>query len=1025
MFKLITKTGILVMFLILGLSACSSSSTGGNESAVATVTGRVIDGFDNPVALANITINNDPLETQTNSDGQFSFTVSAGTHQILVNKYGNLISVVCMTAVEGVTHDLGDIGPGMSDSCTTGTPTAGDSDGDGLFDTDELLGWNVTITLGSGSVETRHVDSDPDIYDTDGDGLNDALEMAARTDPRRIDTDGDLLSDYAELNVYKSHPTKMDSDGDSCDPNSDESTCDSDPNLLDGIELTLSKTSPTLDDTDGDGFSDYEEINTGGTNPNLANLPSLALELSGDPLIELEVDYTTGTSAHSEELAREETGHTKTDTESTKMSIENTIDIKTHSEVGTSAWPPSFNATIDTETKFQHGYFHNTSSSWKQSSVSESQENYQTWVDEQVSFDDGKLGVAVKVLNLSDLSFKLDDLRVIAYRQTGGGRFSLIGTMAPEEEWPEDGFVLGPSAELTMTMAKEHIGAEVMRALVKDPTALLFDVGSYSLFQLDEWGVNETVNYAILGENVLQRTGLIVIDYGNGQVDKHMVATNVFRNPDGSGRGLTLKEALEDVIGLDYEVRTEFYIDDEGNTVTGNQVLYRIKNVKAYDRCNENSDAYDPAIDCENLHPKGFWMVGGTGESFEKGDPIDFEAIALHNGERINLTYLEDTDGDGVFNREEYLLGTRNDLVDTDGDAISDYDETRTGWEVAVQGKSPYWTYPDPRFSDVDHDFLSDNTESHIGTDPYLSNTDGDEQEDTTDPFPLSPPCLDGEKLNLVAWWDGSSYDIVNDHFAEDIWILDLGGIASDGLMHSDDGNTLTIDILGDPGFQFNPYPDQNDQYIDVAVQADDGLSPTKELSLSLLVYWEGVATGKEWSTLISKGIPNGETYAPDKATYAVSVNSSGQLKFSLYRNAHRKCWGWFFGWVDDFCSDDTVNETVELISDVAIDPQVWYDISLTFIGETMSIYIDGDLVDSRSTYSDTWTSGNLQYQVQFTYYLIENDNPLRIGGEFSLETDPSPVYPYRGLMDEIQLFGRGLNADEVNQLNHIGVCLP
>ena len=62
--------------------------------------------------------------------------------------------------------------------------------------------------------------------------------------------------------------------------------------------------------------------------------------------------------------------------------------------------------------------------------------------------------------------------------------------------------------------------AQIMRALVANPTALMFEVGSYSLFQLDDFGVEETVNYAVLGADVVQRTGLVVVDHGDGQIER-------------------------------------------------------------------------------------------------------------------------------------------------------------------------------------------------------------------------------------------------------------------------------------------------------------------------------------------------------------------------------------------------------------------------------------------------------------------------------------------------------------------------
>lgn len=1009
----------VLLFAAITLSTgCGGGGGGGDGSnttttmEVASVSGRILDSSGNPLADVLIRVTSDPIETRTDSEGRFSFSVEAGRHQLTASRDGIVLNVMCFTAAEGTRYEMGDIGPDAPSGCTVPEPTAGDADGDGLADDVETAGWTVIITQGDGTMETRQVQSDPAFFDSDADGLNDAQELAARTDPMRSDSDGDLLSDYAELYVYKSQPTMVDSDGDSCRPDSGAESCESDPNLWDGYELTLAHTSPTLADTDGDGFSDYKEINTGGTNPRRANLPSLALELTGDPLIELEVDYTTGSSSRSESLEREETDRTKTDTESTKMSIENTIDIKTHSKVGTSAWPPSFNATIDTETKFQHGYFHNTSSSWKHSSVSQSQENYKNWEESSVSFDDGKISVAMKVVNQSDLSFKLKDLRVVAFRQTGGGRFSLIGTMAPDKEWPEEGFVLGPSAELTMTMSKEHIGAEVMKALVRDPTALMFEVGAYSLFQLDEFGVTETVNYAKLGEAVLQRTGLIVIDYGNGRVEQHMVATNVYRNADGSGRGLNLREALQGILNQDYETQIE--VNTEGEE--GKQVLYRIKDTAAYDVCNEASgDRYDPTADCENLHKQGFWLVAGSGEDFRPGKEVDFDAIRLHNGERITLVYLNDTDGDGIFDREEYLLGTNRNDPDTDVDGLSDFQETREGWEVAVAGLSPYKVFPDPRFADLDDDFMSDNTEFNIGTDPYLVNTDGDDLTDTTDPFPLSPPCLAGDKLGLVAWWDGSIFSGGSTGFmAEDIWTKEAGGIASDGEMFPGD---LTLAVLDNTVFQFNSLPDQNDSHIDVADQDDDGLSPTREFSLSTWVYWEGAGTGKDQGAILTKG-------TTDHATYGLYLLADGRLKFTLHRNYHRKCWGWFFGWVDDLCRDDNLNETVELVSDDPIPVQEFVDVTATFSGEKLRLYVDGiPLQPVRSTWSGTWTSGNLKYQRQYTNYLVANDEPLRMGGEYNAAALLN--LPFRGLLDNVQVFARGLNDDEVSQKNNIGVCTP
>ncbi|MEI6835982.1 MAG: hypothetical protein WCK59_04055 [Candidatus Falkowbacteria bacterium] len=75
---------------------------------------------------------------------------------------------------------------------------------------------------------------------------------------------------------------------------------------------------------------------------------------------------------------------------------------------------------------------------------------------------------------------------------------------------------------------------------------------------------------------------------------------------------------------------------------------------------------------------------------------------------------LVDTDGDGLADQEEAVLGTDPNLKDTDGDGLSDYEEVKI-----------YNT--DPKKSDTDGDGLSDYEEVKIyHTDPLKTDTDGD-----------------------------------------------------------------------------------------------------------------------------------------------------------------------------------------------------------------------------------------------------------------------------------------------------------
>lgn len=87
---------------------------------------------------------------------------------------------------------------------------AADVDGDGDVDV-------VGIPSASGNLAwyEKIPASDPLLADTDGDGLNDAVELNTHgTDPRLADTDDDGLGDADELNMHGTDPIDRDTDGD-------------------------------------------------------------------------------------------------------------------------------------------------------------------------------------------------------------------------------------------------------------------------------------------------------------------------------------------------------------------------------------------------------------------------------------------------------------------------------------------------------------------------------------------------------------------------------------------------------------------------------------------------------------------------------------------------------------------------------------------------------------------------------------------------------------------------------------------
>lgn len=180
--------------------------------------------------------------------------------------------------------------------------TDGDSIDDGMdeepldADNDGLTGYDSFINIFGdwaafhvGSLETSH-STDPNDHDTDGDGLydgdeifpatfdKDGIESSFVTDPTNPDTDGDGLTDLQEVeSYYRSNPTLEDTDGDGLPDGWVDSNSDTVADGWEGEDLNLNgkkdsdETHPRLFDTDRGGASDgaEQEWNRKGKTPTL------------------------------------------------------------------------------------------------------------------------------------------------------------------------------------------------------------------------------------------------------------------------------------------------------------------------------------------------------------------------------------------------------------------------------------------------------------------------------------------------------------------------------------------------------------------------------------------------------------------------------------------------------------------------------------------------------------------------------------------------------------------------------------
>lgn len=195
----------------------------------------------------------------------------------------------------------------------------------------------------------------------------------------------------------------------------------------------------------------------------------------------------------------------------------------------------------------------------------------------------------------------------------------------------------------------------------------------------------------------------------------------------------------------------------------------------------------------------------------------DTDGDGITDGQEVALgtnPLVFDTDGDGLGDGDEVLLGTDPLNADTDADGLSDGGELTFGTdpfnpdtdgdglsdgaEVAAAAGSGC---PDPLAFDSDGDGIGDGDEANAGTDPCNVDTDGDGLNDDVDPTPLVP----GATNDFLADWTRDVSDTVRNlplgnftggGFARVVRRAVLAGILSFAANQIDAGNTIAGLIL-------------------------------------------------------------------------------------------------------------------------------------------------------------------------------------------------------------------------------------
>jgi Bacterial TSP3 repeat len=141
-------------------------------------------------------------------------------------------------------------------------------------------------------------------------------------------------------------------------------------------------------------------------------------------------------------------------------------------------------------------------------------------------------------------------------------------------------------------------------------------------------------------------------------------------------------------------------VDSDGDGLTDDAdqpYLYAGSELSPYEP-DSNQDGFSDRF--EVLH---------IGEGFHPGSPTkDLRGCNPLLTATLGCKYFEDSDGDGLTTWEEAYLGTRSNLVDSDGDGIPDGIEARYGLDPLVSNNG----------MDSDSDGISDLDEIRGGTDP-------------------------------------------------------------------------------------------------------------------------------------------------------------------------------------------------------------------------------------------------------------------------------------------------------------------
>jgi len=517
--------------------------------------------------------------------------------------------------------------------------------------------------------------------------------------------------------------------------------------LSDADEINIFHTSEILVDTDGDQISDFDEVTVGGAKKALiANVPKLDISIVGSITIDLEGALTSGCTdaVSSTTLEAKSSSFGRSNSKATSTTIENSESLSVSASAN---FPGGVSAETTGELSSSEESTSSNSSGWTSDSAKASQEEFQNskeCLDESVT-EAGSVTVGFQIDNTGATAVNLTALSITLLQidPQNPKSFITLGTAVLAEDNDGTQWTINSGGNAGPLAATVVVGAQKAMKLWANPAGLMFKVAYKTLTD------QNSVNYAWIGDDVVNRTGSIVIDYGVSKqdskglniVDSYRVAANVLRNPDLSAKGITLGEVFTDILEIPYTTVT---VDINA---THKRIVFESINGVMIDQVSTR-----------------LWFLSSNSETIVgHPDYASMEDIIIKPGTVVNLTLIQDQDHDGLFDREEYVYGTDRYKADTDGDGLSDYTEVKTGW---LNGFSGDYIYSSALIADMDGDTLNDAQEYNLSTDPRNTDTDKDgivDQADDANSSAAITPAVEPLKWTMAAMGSAQSAGIKSD----------------------------------------------------------------------------------------------------------------------------------------------------------------------------------------------------------------------------------------------------------------------